>query len=533
LDGVREPHLVGAAVDKLLNPWRSDNNPGVAVGVTIAGELMCAQVVGRTRVHGEIHLSSNTPMRMGSITKHFTCLTFLQLCDEGRASVDDPISKYLPTIHPISGVATARQLMSNTSGIADALDIHWQLCGFSARIDSEQVLDLYKRLDMRIHAPGTSWTYNNGGFFLVGAAIERIAGTSLESALQERIFARAGMANTRLCRFNSDLPGDAAFPHVRDSAGAFQPSDFGTVSGGEGGVISSLTDMLEWLSQWGLPALGGAHTWQAMVSPNVLTNGVLTGYGLGLMIGEEHGHCVVHHPGGVLGGSAHILKVPSLRLDLVALSNREDVSASSLAYSVLDFCIAKEKQKTREGSGVYPIGTYISPASGTVIKFLDPPYPDRPSESVVLIDGLELLMTIGSDGLLRPRRELHHQRLEIVPGEHEDSVILRRFGRSDTLLLARSAEADERQAVLGCYKSHSLGVEATIRASQGSLELEFRGPLGGMVYDLEALSKGVWRAVARSQKGGALGGVLKFVEHGSRFIYSTWQTKLLQFSRRS
>jgi len=116
--------------------------------------------------------------------------------------------------------------------------------------------------------------------------------------------------------------------------GGFEKCYLGNALAGEGGVVSTVDDMLRWLSQVeSLPA------WSSLCEPQRLTDGSSTCYGLGLRSYRYRGLHMFGHTGGLMGGHAQMLKVPSARLDVVILANRQDVEVQKLAEKIVDACV--------------------------------------------------------------------------------------------------------------------------------------------------------------------------------------------------
>ena len=256
-----------------------------------------------------LNLGPSMRMRIGSTSKHFTSLAYLLLCEEGEAHIDDPILKYLPKLHPVTHDITMRQLMGHLSGLRDAHEIAWQLSGSHPPVSSDELLSLYRDINDVNAAPDTGWSYNNGGYLILSAVVEKITGQLLEDVLRTRIFEPAGMFDTLLRRRDNDFVPNSATLHAKNAVGNYEKSYLGTALAGEGGVVSTVDDMLRWLKHMDAPKVGSAATWRALKSSQTLRNGTSTGYGLGLVNGEYRGIATLSHGGGVLGGNSQMLKV--------------------------------------------------------------------------------------------------------------------------------------------------------------------------------------------------------------------------------
>jgi CubicO group peptidase (beta-lactamase class C family) len=181
-----------STIDALLAEVDQCSLPGAAIGIAIGGKPVYRKGFGLASLELPAVLSPSIRMRIYSITRHFTCLAYVLLCEDGKAGIDDPIGKHLPELHPVARDVSVRHLMTNTSGLRDAEDILWQFNGTGRNVTVAELLSLYRDIDDMNFPPGTQWTYNNGGFVLLTAAVERIAGMSMEEILRHPPYFRPG-----------------------------------------------------------------------------------------------------------------------------------------------------------------------------------------------------------------------------------------------------------------------------------------------------------------------------------------------------
>lgn len=313
--------------------------PGAAVAVAIGGVPVYRKGFGLANMELPLLLGPAMRMRIGSTTKHFVALAYLLLCEDGLAGLNDPIGTYLPELHAVSRGVTMRQLMGHTSGLRDAMALSLTINGPRAPVTDAQLVASYETIDDVEFQPGTSWSYNNGGYVLLTAAIERIAGNSLDTVLRTRIFEPVGMSDTLLRRWDTDFVPNSATLHFRLPNGRFTRDAIGMEISGAGGLVSTMDDMLRWLRHMDAPIVGSAESWQLMRAPQRLSNSTSTGYGFGLIMNEYRGVATVSHGGGVLAGNSQMIKVPAAGLDISVAVNRADVSGADLANQIIDACI--------------------------------------------------------------------------------------------------------------------------------------------------------------------------------------------------
>src|SRR4051812_47968072 len=176
------------AIDALFAPHDTTHLPGAAVGVALDGAPVYRKAFGLASMELPTALEPTMRMRIGSTTKHFCCLAFMLLVEEGKAKVEDEVRKYVPELGACADGVTMKQLMQHTSGLRCGLDTAFTFAGFGAPSKAEDtMLQLMVQHDSVNTAPGAVWSYNNGGYALLTTVVERITGQRLEQVLTERI----------------------------------------------------------------------------------------------------------------------------------------------------------------------------------------------------------------------------------------------------------------------------------------------------------------------------------------------------------
>src|SRR5918994_2388710 len=188
--------------------------PGALVYVDVPGEGTWIKTFGTGNLEGNTPITPDDHVRIGSNTKTFTGTVVLQLVDEGKLGLDDPVSEYQPEV-PNGENITIRQLLNMTSG----------LFNYSEDEDFNQTLDTEPQKAWEpeelaeigfshqpYFSPGDGFHYSNTNTVLLGMIIEQLTGQPLEQAYQDRIFVPLGMSNTLLPERSSAAIPD---PHPR------------------------------------------------------------------------------------------------------------------------------------------------------------------------------------------------------------------------------------------------------------------------------------------------------------------------------
>ena len=515
-------------IDALFADVDQCHRPGAAVGIAIGGRPVYRKGFGLVNMEVPIVLSAATRMPIASTTKHFTCLAYLLHCEDGKARIDDTLGKFLPELPPMMHEITMRQLMSHLSGLRDVYDTKMIFSGSTRETDRAELLSLYHDIRDVNAAPDTVWNYNNAGYLLLGLAIERLSGRPLEDELHERIFEPVGMHDTILRRFDTDFLPNSAALHMTDGQGRFEKAFRAIEGAGQGGITSTVDDMLRWLAHMDAPRVGSAATWEAMKTSQRLPSGVSTGYGLGLMTGPYRGVETLSHPGGLVGGNAQMLKVPAAGLDIAIMVNRADLSSIVLTGRILDACLPGLDPVDIVFKGPFAQGTFRSPKTGRVLQLYA-----KDEQQFVSIDGGDLQVIPDAEGVLRPLPAFGFFKQEVrLIGDAKSPAAVRfsDFGTVDDLVAVKIGVKDDAELIEGRYRSDSTGDEVIVSSPEDGRRLITMGRFGSATYELERLADDVWRAKSPNPAW-PWGGILSFSCKAKEFLFSSPRTRSLHFHR--
>lgn len=515
-------------VDAIFAELNQCHLPGAAVGIAVGGRPLYRKGFGLANMELPIVLSPSMRMRIGSTTKHFTAFAFMLLCEEGKASIDDPLGKYIPELHSVTRQVTMRQLMGNTSGLRDACDIRFQFSGTTGRLTSrDDIVAFYRGIDDVNAPPGTTYIYNNGGWVLVSAVIERVTGQSFEDVMRKLVFEPIGMNDSLVRAWDTDFVSNSATPHTTNRAGQFEKAYWNLDFAGAGTVVSTVDDMLRWSHNMDTRTVGSAATWGAIRTPQTLQNGTSTGYGLGMITTLYRGVETCHHAGGYSGCYSQLLKVPEADLDIVLLLNRDDVSGVALVHRIIDACVP-ELDSVRKKAAPVTTGVYKSSTSGRVVQLFP-----RGDFQMVSLDGLDLPFERSEDGTLKSWAPTAQMKWDVkLAGDVRKPTAIRfsDFGNAEDMVSVPPIANPDIDAIEGKYRSVTTGTELTIFATEDGARMTARGRFGTTDSSLECLADGIWR----SRSLGLvlpISGILVFANDRAAFRLSNGVTRDLVFTR--
>jgi len=171
--------------------------PGLAVGIAIEDELIFKKEYGYANLEKKIKLTDNHLFRIASHSKLFTATAIMMLYHEGKLSIDDKISKYIPWVQSTKDKQLEhiriQHLLTHSSGITrDGNTAHWVKYKFPTlkeiKIQFQEKICFYE--------PSETLKYSNFGYALLGQIIELVSGQTYPSFIQERILLPLGMQNT-------------------------------------------------------------------------------------------------------------------------------------------------------------------------------------------------------------------------------------------------------------------------------------------------------------------------------------------------
>jgi CubicO group peptidase (beta-lactamase class C family) len=237
---------------------------------------------------------------------------------------------------------TIRHLLSHTSGIPDYLtDLRHN---FRYDTPAEEIAEFVATSPLRF-SPGSKWSYSNSGYVLLAMIIERVTGKTFDEFLSARIFGVAAMNRTRVDSADEVIPDRASGYLWADPAG-MRNGDFLRflmTNHGDRGILATVLDLGKWASALNRGMFLSAATRKEMWTPEKLTDGSASGYGLGWFIDRIQGHRHIYHPGGSPGTAADIAFYLDDGLTVILLANGGAAYPQALDWGIAQRYIAGPK----------------------------------------------------------------------------------------------------------------------------------------------------------------------------------------------
>jgi CubicO group peptidase (beta-lactamase class C family) len=366
-------------VNQLFATFDKPGSPGCSVGVIRNGDFVYKRSFGYASLELGVPLTPASVFYMASVSKQFTAASIVLAAEQGYLALDDDVRKYLPELPDYGRHITLREMLHQTSGLRDFLDLVFISGRNAADLASPaEILKLIARQKGLNNIPGAGWVYSNSNYFLLGEVVRRATGKSLAQFAAENIFQPLGMTHTLFYEDNTRVVPNRVAGYDPGEEGKFLvdwSTSYDIVGGG--GLMSSVDDLLAWDRNFYANKLGKGTLPVELQSHGVLNNGNQIDYALGLSLGAYRGLPIVEHNGALFGYHSAFLRFPRERFSVIVLCNLATAGPEDLARRVADLYLAADFKATQNTLTVVSelpdpaafAGTYLDPHTKTIYRF--------------------------------------------------------------------------------------------------------------------------------------------------------------------
>ena len=313
--------------------------PGVAVAIVKDSQVVASEGFGYRALDGKLPMTPNTVSPICSLTKSITGVAVMQLVEDGKISLDEPVVSYLPRFRTedesASRKITPRMLLSHKSGMGRT--------GHQSRMYEEVVpykdrADLVSRLaEVKLQArPNATWSYCNEGYVVLGHLIETLSGEPLDRCFQRCVFDIVGMKETFTSFADWRESENRSHTYVKRGDGYEETRlpDIYDIYLSTGGISSTAYDIARYqiaTMDYARSPLLTAGSLDQMHTVSMPFGDTGWGWGLGWSIGWIGDRKVVSHAGGLPGVATYSLMVPSEKIGVAVITNLEGAGVGILA----------------------------------------------------------------------------------------------------------------------------------------------------------------------------------------------------------
>lgn len=335
-------------VDAVFERWSQPDSPGCAVGVGRDGRELLTRAYGLANLEYGVPLTAESIFESGSVAKQFTAAAIGLLVLDGKLAVTDPARKYVPELPEFADGITIQHLLTHTSGLRS----QWPLLTLAGRPPGEavhtidEILDLVSRQRRLNFAPGDHYLYNNTAFTLLGVIVARVSGLSFQAFCDQRLFKPLGMLATQWRVDHRQVVKGRATAYRQRRDQRFETYMSITDVVGNGGLLTTVGDLLRWNANLDDPVVGGRALVDWLEARGRLNDGTENEYARGLVVTAYKGLREVGHGGSTAGYQTYLARFPEARLSVAVLCNTTGTNPSAMAHQVADAFLGDRLRET-------------------------------------------------------------------------------------------------------------------------------------------------------------------------------------------
>jgi CubicO group peptidase (beta-lactamase class C family) len=358
-------------LDSIFGGLVKPEEPGFAVLIRYGGANVYTRAEGVRDLRTKAKIDAHTNFRLASFTKQFTAMAIMLLVHDRKLRYDQTLTEIFPDFPAYGKNITIRNLLNHTGGLPDYEDLmdaaekkQGPIWSPEHQIQDSEVLGLLEKESKGKFAPGTSWSYSNSGYVVLGLIVAKASGQSYGDFLHARIFAPLHMDHTLVYQKGKNEVPDRACGHSK-VGDVLKETDQSSTSAtlGDGGIYSNLEDLAKWddalrshtllPAKEMLPALvpaklndGSPTFWPAGPNGDNLHPGKPVSYGFGWFLdpfeavpGASYGrHPRMWHTGSTMGFRTVIERFTEGNgLTIIMLCNRTDLDPEKLALEFVNY----------------------------------------------------------------------------------------------------------------------------------------------------------------------------------------------------
>jgi len=323
-----------AVDDYVRGEMQKQHIPGLALLVSRNGKPVRAQGYGFSNVELQVPVKPETVFQSGSVGKQFTATAVMILVEQGKVSLEDPLTRFFPDAPASWTKVTVRELLSHTAGFTDYPN------SFNFRKDytEAELLKIVEGIPLA-YEPGTKWSYANLGYLTLGLLIHKVTREFYGDFLQQRIFRPLGMTTTRIIS-EADIIANRAAGY-RLVKGELKNQEWVAPminTTADGSLYFSILDLAKWDAALYTEKLLKRSSLDQMWTVVKLKNGQPNSgsYGFGWDIGTKKGHKCIEHGGSWQGFRTHISRYVDDKLTVVVLINQADAEPEPITDRVAE-----------------------------------------------------------------------------------------------------------------------------------------------------------------------------------------------------
>lgn len=318
----RDRARIAAAVDSIVGETlKGGRAAGMSVAVVRGRDTIVMKGYGYADLEFDVATPPRAVYEIGSVTKQFTAAAVLLLQEQGKLSLEDELTKYLPNYATHGRRITLRRLLDHTSGIKGYTEMPEFGALMMRKLPRDSLVALFSSRPFDFE-PGEAQIYNNSAFFLLGLVIEKASGQTYEEFVSKHLFERAGMRDSRYCSERAVVKNRAHGYDAPPTGSLLRAAYLDhTWPYAAGSLCSSVQDLIAWNHALHGGRLLSSSSYREFIAPGTLNDGTRLRYAKGIVVDSMLGRRVIHHGGGINGFLSDLKYFPDDSLHVAVLVN--------------------------------------------------------------------------------------------------------------------------------------------------------------------------------------------------------------------
>jgi CubicO group peptidase (beta-lactamase class C family) len=344
------PQNFNKEFDKIIESGYKSGEPGATVLVAKGGKVLYRKAFGMANMELDVAMKPEMVFEIGSMTKQFTAVSILMLMEQGKLSLTDNVTKFIPDYPTHGHKITIHHLLTHTSGIKSYTGMQEWAPLWRKDLTPSEMIDVFKNQPMDF-APGEKYLYNNSAYFMLGYIIEKASGQTYQQFLEENIFKPLQMNNSYYGSHKQIIRNRAA---GYQNQNGFNNAEFLSLTQpyAAGSIMSNVDDLLKWQLAVRDNKLIKKETIQLAFTDYKTNDGKPIHYGYGWFMNEINGSATIEHGGGIFGYTTNGIWLPKEDLYVVMLTNRDDIGPGDISTRLAAIAIGKPYPDAAKGIAI-------------------------------------------------------------------------------------------------------------------------------------------------------------------------------------
>ncbi len=328
------PAAIGDAVNQFVEDAElTEETPGIAILVTDSRTkaILYQRYIGQASLGQSRPIDLRTPFRLGSVSKPMTAAAILQLAQQGKLRLQDPVRRYLPTLS--WDEVTIHHLLTHTAGPPEYTAFQF----LKSKAGNTDILSYMEGKRLKFSA-GSERKYSNSGYAMLASVIEVVTGQTYADYMKQAMFDPLGMESTSVPGLHWKQVPDRAVGYNRVLR-QYMEDDDDFLNGvvGDRGVYASTEDLDRWLTAYFNHRVIHRDMVELALQKNPAA-GENFAYGYGWILDRIAGETLAWHNGCWVGFDTFVGRLVEKEVNIVALSNAgldtRDLSLTQLGFTI-------------------------------------------------------------------------------------------------------------------------------------------------------------------------------------------------------